>query len=44
MKILVTGGAGGIGGELLRKLNKLVNEDIVIIDKPDLLRTKETIF
>ena len=44
MKILVTGGAGFIGGELLRKLNELGYEDIVIIDKPDLLRTKDTVF
>ena len=44
MRILITGAAGFIGGELVKKMNQLGYEDIVMVDNPDLLRTKDNIF
>ena len=44
MKIVITGSAGFIGGELVKKMNHLGYEDIIMIDQPDLLRTKDDVF
>jgi ADP-L-glycero-D-manno-heptose 6-epimerase len=44
MKICVTGGAGFIGAELVRLLNKKGYEDIVIVDRPSLFRNKDLVF
>ena len=44
MKIVITGSAGFIGGELVKKMNQLGYEDIIMIDQPDLLRTNDNLF
>lgn len=44
MKIVITGSAGFIGGELVKKMNQLGYENIIMIDQPDLLRTKDNVF
>jgi ADP-L-glycero-D-manno-heptose 6-epimerase len=44
MKIVITGSAGFIGGELVKKMNQSGYEDIIMIDQPNLLRTKDNVF